>query len=121
MEPDEEANSEQLSPFDIIPQSTKYDLPTILDRNAMTTTVIRLQICHGMVPERTTYTIRGFWECATERLRSTYVPTHKAPSITLGTASHSVLVIFQIAEIETPRSGNSYPVYPSMPTEHFWR
>ena len=31
------------------------------------------------------------------------------------TTSDSVLAIFQIAEIEIPRSRNTYPVYPSMP------
>ena len=69
----------------------------------MTTTDIKLQICLGMVPGTTTYTIRLSWRSATERLGSTYVPTHKTPSITSGTTPHPVLVVFQIAEIETPR------------------
>ena len=35
--------------------------------------------------------------------------------------SNSVLVFFQIAEIQTPRSRSTYLVYPSMSPEHFRR
>ena len=47
----------------------------------------KLQVCLGMVPGTTTYTIRGFWKSAMERFWSTYVPTHKTPTITSRTAS----------------------------------
>ena len=126
MEPDAEVGSVQLSPTNVNPRSIKYDLEydkyaTILSQIAMMITDNKLQLCLGMVPGTTTYTTRGFWKSATEGLRSTYVPTqktHKTPSITSGTASeasHSVVLIFQIAEIETSYSRNTYPVYPSMP------
>ena len=61
---------------------------TILNRTAMRTTDIKLQICLDMVPGTTTYTICVSWKSATERLRSTYVPTHKTPSIASGTTPH---------------------------------
>ena len=53
----------------------------------MTTTDINSQICLGMVPGTTTYTILGFWKNATERLRSTHIPTHKTLSTPSGTLS----------------------------------
>ena len=53
----------------------------------MMITDIKLQICLGMVSGTTTYTIRAFRKGAKERLGSTYVPTHKTPSIISGTAS----------------------------------
>ena len=61
---------------------------TIGNRNAMTTTDIKLQICLGMVPGTTVYNIRVSWKSATERLRSTNTPTHKTPSNTSGTTLH---------------------------------
>ena len=54
----------------------------------MKTTYIKLPIRLGMVPGTTTYTIRGYWESATEWLRSTYVLNHKTRNITSGTASN---------------------------------
>ena len=90
---------------------------TILSRIAMTTTDIKLQNCLGMVPGTTTYTIRVSCKIATERLRSTYIPTHILLVSLLEQhriASHSVLVIAQIAEIQTPRSRNTNLVYRSM-------
>ena len=35
--------------------------------------------------------------------------------------SNAVLVVFQIAGIQTPRSKTTHPVYPSMSPEHFQR
>ena len=52
------------------------------------TTDIKSQICLGVVPGTTTYTKRGLRKKSTEPLRSFYVPTHKTPSTTSGTASH---------------------------------
>ena len=43
---------------------------TILNRIIITTTDIKSQTYFGMVPGALTYTIRGFWENFTERLRS---------------------------------------------------
>ena len=60
----------------------------MLNRIVMTTRDTKKQICIGMVIGTTTYTIRGFWKNATERLRSTYLPAHKTPSITSRTASY---------------------------------
>ena len=83
----------------------------------MTTTDIQLQICLDMVPGTTTYTIRVSCKIATERLRSTYIPTHKLRVSFLGQhcfTRNSVQVILQIAEVQTPRSRNTYLVYPSI-------
>ena len=57
----------------------------------MTTTGDKLKLYLGMVPGTTTYTIRGFRENVTERLRSNYVPTGKTPIITSGTASLMII------------------------------
>ena len=90
---------------------------TVLNRIAMTTTDIKLQICLGMVPGAATYTIRGFWKSLRNSYGAlTYLPTKLLVSLLdqHSIAGHSVLVIFQIAEIETPYSRNTYPVYPSV-------
>ena len=77
MEPDAEVDVEPFSPSNTNPAAQNMIYATILNQNAMTTTDIKLQICLAMVPETTTYTIRVSCKTATERLRSTYIPTHK--------------------------------------------
>ena len=82
----------------------------------MTTIDFNLQIYVGMVPGTTTYTIRVSCKIATERLRRTCIPTHELLVALLEQhriASHSALVIFQNAEIQTPRSRSTYPMHPS--------
>ena len=86
MEPDAETSSEQLSPPILIAEAQIMIYATILNPIAMTTTDIKLQICLGIVPGTTTYTIRGFWKSATESLPSTYVPIHTTHSFTSGAA-----------------------------------
>ena len=84
----------------------------------MTTTDIKLQICRGMVPDTTTYTIRGFQKNATNAYRAfTHLPIKLLVSLLQQhrIASHSVPLIFQNAQIETPYSRNTYPASPSMP------
>ena len=72
----------------LTPAAQNMICATTLSRIAMTTTDIKLQICLGMVPGTFTYTIRVSWKGATERLRSTYVPTHKTPSTFSGTTPY---------------------------------
>ena len=106
----------------LIPAAQNMICATILNRIAMTTIVIKMQICLGMVPGTTTYTIRVSSKIATERLRSTYIPTHKLLVSLLEQhriTSNSVVVIFQVAEIQTPRSRNTYLVYHSMSSGAF--
>ena len=101
----------------LTPAAQNIICATILNRIAMTTTDIKLQICLGMVPGTTAYTIRVSCKIATERLRSTYIPTHKLLVPLLEQhriASHSALVNFQNAEVQTPRSRITYPMHPSM-------
>ena len=89
VEADAETKSEQLSPTDVNPRSTKYDLCHNLKpmKVMMMTKKKKFKICLGMVPGATTYTIGGLGKIDTDRLRSNYVPTNKTPSITPGTAS----------------------------------
>ena len=75
------------APLMKIPAEQNMMYPTILNRTVMTTTDIKFQVCFGMLPGTTTYTRHGLWKKFTERIRSNYVPTHKAASITSGTAS----------------------------------
>ena len=70
----------------LIPAAKNKTYAITLNRIARRTRDIKLQICLGMVRGTTTYTIRGFWKSATERLRSLYEPTHKIPNITSRTA-----------------------------------
>ena len=88
MELDAEANSEQLSPINVNPEQNMI-CAEILNLIAMTTTEFKLPICLGIVPGTTTSTICVSWKTATERLRSTYVHTHKTLSIISGTTPHS--------------------------------
>ena len=87
MEPNAKTSTEQLSLPILILAVHNMIYVTVLNRIAMTTTDIKLQTCLGMVPGKTTYTIRELWEKATERLRGTYVPIHKTPSTSCGTVS----------------------------------
>ena len=84
----------------------------------MTTIDIKLQNCLGMVPGKTTYTIRGFRKIVTERLRSNYVSTHKTPIITPGIevllTIHSEY-FFLKPDAANPRFSKPYLKYPKIP------
>ena len=87
IEPGAGANPEQMSPIEVNPRSTKYDLRHKLK-----------PICNEdyryYISNLSWYGTRNnnlhhmwIWKIVTERLRGTYVPTHPTPSITSGTAS----------------------------------
>ena len=85
-ESDAEAGSEQLSPSNFNPRSANSDLRHNPKPNSNDDYRYWKKIGPGMVAGTTTYTIRWFWKSAMERLRSTYVPAHRLPAITSGTA-----------------------------------
>ena len=83
----------------------------------MMTTDIKLQICLGVVPGTTTYTIRVSCKGATNAYGApTYLPTKLLVQLLEQhrIASHLPLVFFQNTEIQTPCSRKTYPMYPSM-------
>ena len=90
----------------LTPSAQNMICATVLNQTAMTTTDNKLQIFLGMVSGTTAYTILVSCKIATERLRSTYIPTHKLLVSFLEQhriTRESVQVILQIAEVQTPR------------------
>ena len=124
MQPDADNTLEQIDPTPTDPRSSKYDLrhnPRPNCNDDYRYWIVSLRWC---VSGTTTDTKCGFWESATDHMRSPYtfiyklqMPFQEQRSIT----SNSNLVIFQIAEFQTPRYRTTHTVYPSMSPERFRR
>ena len=84
---------------------------------AITTTDTKSQVYFGVHPEQLRIKNVDFGKVLRNGYGTLMYPTKK-PLLPLlkqhSTTSKSVRVFFQIAEIKTPRSRNTYPVYPSM-------
>ena len=93
----------------LLPAAQNMIYAPIFNRIVMTTTYIKLEVCLGIIPVTTTYTIHGFWKSVAVLLRSNHVNTRETPSIRLRMAS--LLTIrswyFFITEVATPRSSNT--------------
>ena len=83
----------------------------------MTNTDTKSQVYFGVHPEQIRMQNMEFVKVLRNVYGTPMYPPTK-PLVPLleqhSTTSNSVLVIFQIAEIKTPRSRNTYLVYPSM-------
>ena len=124
MQPDADNSVEQIDPTPTNSRSSKYDLRHNPRPNCNDDYRYWIVSLPWFVSGATTDTKCGFWESATDHIRSPYTFTYKIQMPFLeqrSITSNSILVFFQIAEFQTPRSRTTHPVYPSMSPGRFRR
>ena len=116
MQPDADSSVEQIDPTPTKPAAQNMIYVITQVQTTRTTTDTKLQVHFGVHPEQQRIQNVDFGEVRRNGYRRLMYPPTK-PLVPLleqhSTTSNSVLVIFQIAEFETPRSRNFYLVYPS--------
>ena len=119
MQPDADNSVEQIDPTPTNPAAHNMIYATTQGQIAMTTTDIKSLVCLGMHPEQLRIQNVEFGKV----LRNTSGARTRSPTELIITllqqhriTSNAVLVIFQIAEFQTPRSRTTHLVYPSMPS-----